>query len=334
MALAVRRPRHITTAQLVEEGPEASLGRPLTEAIVFRGVVTATSAGVAYGLARVTGRAARGEHPSRSSRSWVRSSGRRWCWAAATRSLPRSAWARPSCWPRSCRPRESASSSGAPRWDRSPGASACRAQPAQRSSPVWRPSWSVRSRGASRPRDVLGLGLLVAAGLALAVGANLYSAHLHELALELRVSAFAIALLIAGAEVEELATAVVASVRDRPEIAAGDAIGANFTMVTLVLGILVLLQVVPITAPAPCLRRGCVHGQRRRGADAQHWRCVPCRRCVAGVVLRRVLRVRRPPRALASEPSSGRRAGARAPVTWPMSISSVAPGSHSRAWGW
>jgi hypothetical protein len=43
----------------------------------------------------------------------------------------------------------------------------------------------------------------------------------------LRVSSFALALLLAGAEPEELATGVAASLRHAPGVAFGDVIGAN-----------------------------------------------------------------------------------------------------------
>ncbi len=56
----------------------------------------------------------------------------------------------------------------------------------------------------------------------------------------------AIGLLLAGAEPEELVTAVIASARAHSGIAAGDAIGANVTMLSLVLGALVILQPLPI----------------------------------------------------------------------------------------
>ena len=75
------------------------------------------------------------------------------------------------------------------------------------------------------------------------------------MASELRVSALAIGLLLAGAEPEELITALIASSRHHPGIAAGDAIGANVTMLTLVLGIAALLQPFPVTRQRPNLRR-------------------------------------------------------------------------------
>jgi cation:H+ antiporter len=51
------------------------------------------------------------------------------------------------------------------------------------------------------------------------------------------VSAFALALLLAGAEPEELATAVAASLRDAPAIAFGDVIGANVAICLVALGV-------------------------------------------------------------------------------------------------
>jgi cation:H+ antiporter len=94
---------------------------------------------------------------------------------------------------------------------------------------------------------VLGLAFLAGAGALLSVGADLSMARVGALAIRLRVSALAIALLIAGAELEELVTVVIASSQHRSGIAAGDAIGANVTMLTLVLGALALLQPLPLT---------------------------------------------------------------------------------------
>jgi cation-transporting ATPase I len=56
MAIAMRRPRRDTPESLLTEGPEASLGDALTRAILLRGATTATGAGLAYTLARLTGR--------------------------------------------------------------------------------------------------------------------------------------------------------------------------------------------------------------------------------------------------------------------------------------
>jgi cation:H+ antiporter len=52
--------------------------------------------------------------------------------------------------------------------------------------------------------------------------------------------------LLAGAEPEELLTAVLASARERPGLAAGDALGANITMLTAALGLAALVQPLPV----------------------------------------------------------------------------------------
>lgn len=51
------------------------------------------------------------------------------------------------------------------------------------------------------------------------------------------MSAFALALLLAGAEPEDLATVVVASLRHSPGIAFGDVIGANIAICLVALGV-------------------------------------------------------------------------------------------------
>jgi cation:H+ antiporter len=56
---------------------------------------------------------------------------------------------------------------------------------------------------------------------------------------------FGAAFLLAGAEPEEMITAVIASGRHRPGLAAGDAIGANLTMLALVLGLAALARPLP-----------------------------------------------------------------------------------------
>jgi cation:H+ antiporter len=87
-----------------------------------------------------------------------------------------------------------------------------------------------------------GLALLVLAAALLALGADLFVDHVGEFAAGLRTSSLAVGLLLAGAEPEELVTTVIASARDQTAIAAGDAVGANVTMLTLVLGVVLLLQ--------------------------------------------------------------------------------------------
>ncbi|MCU1499294.1 MAG: Calcium-transporting ATPase, partial [Acidimicrobiales bacterium] len=59
LAIAVRTPRDKRPEDLLREGPEASLGVSLERQIVSRAVATATGASIAWGAARVTGRAHR-----------------------------------------------------------------------------------------------------------------------------------------------------------------------------------------------------------------------------------------------------------------------------------
>jgi cation-transporting ATPase I len=55
MAIALRRPRSVDPEHLLTEGPEASLGGPLTRSIVIRGTATAMGASAAYVFARLSG---------------------------------------------------------------------------------------------------------------------------------------------------------------------------------------------------------------------------------------------------------------------------------------
>lgn len=76
------------------------------------------------------------------------------------------------------------------------------------------------------------------AGVAIIVwGAETFAEHLASAAARLGVTNFALALLLAGAEPEELATAVAATVRDSPAIAFGDVIGANAAICLVALGV-------------------------------------------------------------------------------------------------
>jgi cation:H+ antiporter len=80
--------------------------------------------------------------------------------------------------------------------------------------------------------------LALLAGTAIIVwGAESFAEHLGAASVQLRVSAFALALLLAGAEPEELATVVAAALRGSPGIALGDVIGANVTICCVALGI-------------------------------------------------------------------------------------------------
>ncbi|HUY06935.1 MAG TPA: hypothetical protein VMU99_06725 [Acidimicrobiales bacterium] len=68
-------------------------------------------------------------------------------------------------------------------------------------------------------------------------GAEEFAEHLSRAAVALGVSAFALALLLAGAEPEELATGMIASARHAPALAFGDVIGANAAMCLVALGV-------------------------------------------------------------------------------------------------
>ena len=89
--------------------------------------------------------------------------------------------------------------------------------------------------------------LVVALGGVAAIvwGAEMFAEHLAVASTRLGVSAFALALLLAGAEPEELATAVTASLRDAPAIAFGDVIGANVAICLVALGVGALIAPLP-----------------------------------------------------------------------------------------
>ena len=92
---------------------------------------------------------------------------------------------------------------------------------------------------------LIGLGLLTVSAVLLVAGAELFTENVAGAARKLGITVFAAAFLLAGAEPEEMITAVVASGRHRPGLAAGDAIGANLTMLTLVLGLAALGRPLP-----------------------------------------------------------------------------------------
>lgn len=86
------------------------------------------------------------------------------------------------------------------------------------------------------------------AGIALIVwGAEAFAEHLGGAAVGLGVSSFALALLLAGAEPEELATVVTASLKGAPGIAVGDVIGANVAICLVALGVGALVAPLPFT---------------------------------------------------------------------------------------
>jgi len=92
------------------------------------------------------------------------------------------------------------------------------------------------------------IGWLVAAGVGVAAivwGAGTFARHLAVASTRLGVSAFALAVLLAGAEPEELATSVTASLRHSPGIALGDVIGANVAICLVALGVGAVLAPLP-----------------------------------------------------------------------------------------
>lgn len=87
--------------------------------------------------------------------------------------------------------------------------------------------------------------LLLATGL-LVGGAELFVENAAAAARRLGLTLLAVGILLAGAEPEELITGVLASGAGHPGLAAGDALGANVTMLTATLGLAALLRPVPI----------------------------------------------------------------------------------------
>jgi cation:H+ antiporter len=100
-----------------------------------------------------------------------------------------------------------------------------------------------RDRGRER---LIGLLLLLLATGLLVAGAELFVENAGAAAKRLGVTVLAVGLLLAGAEPEELLTGVLASGSGHPGLAAGDALGANVTMLTATLGLAALLRPVPI----------------------------------------------------------------------------------------
>ena len=88
--------------------------------------------------------------------------------------------------------------------------------------------------------------IVIGAGAGLIIwGAELFAEHLAAASAQLGVTSFALALLLAGAEPEELATTVTATVRGAPGVAFGDVIGANVTVCLVALGAAALIAAVP-----------------------------------------------------------------------------------------
>jgi cation:H+ antiporter len=91
-------------------------------------------------------------------------------------------------------------------------------------------------------RAVIGFLLLALSAVLLTAGSELFAEHASAAGRRFGVTVLAVGLVLAGAEPEELVTAVFASARHLPGIAAGDAVGANVTMLTMVLGLAALAR--------------------------------------------------------------------------------------------
>ena len=86
----------------------------------------------------------------------------------------------------------------------------------------------------------LGAGMLV-------VGAELFAENVLSAARRVGLTAVALGVLLAGAEPEEAITAGIASAREHPQLAAGDAIGANLVVLTLALGLAGVFTALPVS---------------------------------------------------------------------------------------
>ena len=94
--------------------------------------------------------------------------------------------------------------------------------------------------------SLVGWLVLAATGVGLIVwGAESFAEHLSVASARLGVSTFALAILLAGAEPEELAISVTASLRHAPGIALGDVIGANVAICLVALGVGAVLAPLP-----------------------------------------------------------------------------------------
>jgi len=86
---------------------------------------------------------------------------------------------------------------------------------------------------------------IIAGTAAIVWGAERFAEHLADASKRLGVTAFALAILLAGAEPEELATVVTASARDVGGVAFGDVIGANAAIAAIALGVGAWMVTIP-----------------------------------------------------------------------------------------
>lgn len=98
----------------------------------------------------------------------------------------------------------------------------------------------------------LALLVLAAGAVLLVVGAEAFAEHAVAAGARLGVHTAALALLLAGAEPEEAVVAALAAHDGRPDLAVGDALGANLVVATLTIGLVGLVAPWPVT---PRVRR-------------------------------------------------------------------------------
>jgi len=94
---------------------------------------------------------------------------------------------------------------------------------------------------------LVALVLLTVGAVLLVAGAEAFAEHVQAAGARLGVHVAALALLVAGAEPEEAIVASLAAYRDRPDLAVGDALGANLVIATLTLGLAALVAPWPVT---------------------------------------------------------------------------------------
>ena len=99
---------------------------------------------------------------------------------------------------------------------------------------------------------LIDVAALVVGAAVIVRGAETFAGHLAAASGRLGVTTFGLAPLLAGAEPEELATAVAATVRDSPAIAYGDVIGANAAICLVALGVGARVAPLPV---GPRVRR-------------------------------------------------------------------------------
>jgi cation:H+ antiporter len=88
---------------------------------------------------------------------------------------------------------------------------------------------------------LLALGLFLIGTVLLVIGADWFLDGAGDLARALGVSALVIGVLLVGLEPEEMLTAAIASARGAPNLAVGNVIGTNVTIVTAALGLSALI---------------------------------------------------------------------------------------------